>query len=37
MELRLQWAEEARTEAEKRRVLRERMMAEARARGEGAP
>jgi len=36
MSLRIQWAEEARVEAEKRRALREQLMAEARERGEGA-
>lgn len=35
MGLRIQWAEEARVEAGKRRALREQLMAEARERGEG--
>jgi hypothetical protein len=35
MELRLRWAEEARAEAEKRRIAREQAIAEARARGDG--
>ena len=36
MQLRLQWAEEARLETDKRRAAREQMLAEARSRGESA-